>query len=1360
MEKVRFNIFKKGLGRRLLFTILLLAILPTMVIGITSYIFAANALQNIAVNSLKDISQLQSNYLKNYFNQIQTNLRVESARKSNIFLIKKLNNAIKLANISPSKFVESNAWKKIYDEHITDLQYLLDVNGYYDVFLINLGGDIVFTLARENDLGTNLFNGKYANTKFSKAAKQSLVTGKLTYSDRDYYEASADAVSDFFVTVMHDKKGKKIGLIAFQVKDNQLDEIIQRNKNTVKEISTYLIGMDLILRSSIENKSNSTALVTAVDTETTREWIKRYLQDKNVDINNISKPFSYIGLSGHDVIGVWQPVNIAGVSFAIVAEINESDIFSSGERMALIIILVVILTALVVINITLPTTKQIVLPILQLENVVSNVANGDLEQKININEDNEIGFLSKGFSKMLVSLKKNKEHSAHQEWLQSGISGLNDAVRGEQAPAALSRNIISFICKYLEFKVGAFYIVKDEKIRLTGSYAFHSRKKFVNKFLIGDGIVGQAVLEKQVYTVNEVPDDYLFIETGLGKTKPKFLMIAPIIHNQNVVAVIEVASLSAISEKQNELIRILSSSIAIAVLTALSRDNTQMLLEQTQVQAEELQAREEELRENNTVLEEQSDKLEKSAAELEEKNNRLQAQQEELRASNEELEVKANELENSGTILEEKNNALDLAKIELEKKADDLAKSSQYKSEFLANMSHELRTPLNSLLILAKLLSDNKEDNLSQKQVEYAVTIHDSGTDLLNLINDILDLSKIEAGRMDVHIENVSIDEFCKDIQRKFKPMANKNKISFDVSNQFEHEYIVNDGHKMAQIIKNLLSNAFKFTSKGGVELSISEVDPKLRENAKEFIQIAVTDSGIGISDDKQISIFEAFQQEDGTTNRKFGGTGLGLSISRELAKLLGGEILLSSEVGKGSTFSLLVKKNLSANNKETNETPQIKPIREHKVENRSQSFSSTKNVDVAKLVPIAEAHNDVADDRKITSPEDNSLLIIEDDAKFAAILTDVARDKGFKVLVAEDGETGLHFADFYRPSGIILDIGLPGINGWDVIGRLKNNLATRHIPVHFMSGEDKTTDALRSGALGYLTKPVNMEAMEKTLSDIEAFNNQPVKKMLLIEDNEPQSKSIIELLGDSDLEIESVVSGSEAIKKLKKNRFDCIVLDLGLPDMDGADLLEKIKHDSVIKEIPVVIYSGRDLDRAEKAMIEKYASSVIIKNARSPEILLDQTALFLHRVEENISEDKRNIIKLLHDTDSVLMNKNILVVDDDMRNVFALTTMLRDKDMIVTTARNGIDALEKLENMESPDMVLMDIMMPEMDGYEAMEKIREQDKYSNLVIIALTAKAMKGDRAKCIEAGANDYLSKPIDTEKLLSIMRVWLYR
>jgi len=976
--------------------------------------------------------------------------------------------------------------------------------------------------------------------------------------------------------------------------------------------------------------------------------------------------------------------------------------------------------------------------------------------------------------RILTNLKQTSDVLKEQNEIKNGQAALNEKMRGDQTLEKLAANIISTLAEYLQANVGAIYLCKeDQTLRLAGSYAFQHRKGLFNEFKPGEGLVGQAALEKKYILMTDCPEDYITIRSGLGASVPKNILVYPLLLNDKVEGIIELGAFREFSEKDLTFLGESVENIAIALQSMDSRRQLVKVLEKTQQLAEELQAQQEELRATNEELEEQTktlraseellqtqqEELRATNEELEEQTKTLRAseellqtQQEELRATNEELEEQSESREKQRQEILRKNEEIEKARRIIEQKAKDLEQTSKYKSEFLANMSHELRTPLNSILLLSKLLSENKEGTLSSKQVEFSETIYSSGNDLMNLINEVLDLSKVESGRLEINVSEVHLKKFTDKITRYYEKMAEEKGISFSVTLREKiPETIRTDSQRLEQILKNLISNAIKFTHQGRVGLTIQrpnagETFQRNDLSPEQSVAFSVFDTGIGIKKEKQTIIFEAFQQEDGTTSRKYGGTGLGLSISRELARCLKGEISLESEQGRGSTFTLVIPETIETLSPEISkgQHPPL-PAAEPRTE------------------PLAGPSGDlnrIKDDRKDLSVGEKSLLIIEDDSKFSEILRDLARERGFKVLVAEEGETGLQFADLYKPSAIILDIGLPGIDGWDVLSRLKEASATRHIPVHLISASDQSRNALKMGAIGYLTKPVSMEQISQVFGKIEQTIAQKVKRLLVVEDKEQQRESIVTLLAGQDIEIISASTGAEAYALLQEGSYQCLILDLALPDMPGAALLEKVKGDEKFSELPIIIYTGKVLSNEEKAQLESYSEKIILKDAHSPEMLLDETTLFLHRVEADLPDEKRRLLKLVHDKESILVGKSVLLVDDDMRNIFALTHILEDKGIKILVAKNGREALARLDERGDIDLVMMDIMMPEMDGYEAIRQIRKQGKYQKIPIIALTAKAMKGDRVKCIEAGASDYLAKPVDSKKLLSMLRVWLYK
>jgi CheY-like chemotaxis protein len=922
------------------------------------------------------------------------------------------------------------------------------------------------------------------------------------------------------------------------------------------------------------------------------------------------------------------------------------------------------------------------------------------------------------------------------------IARIGEVMRGEQDLVLLSQNILRQLCQSLNAQMGAIFVLEGETLQLVGSYAYRRRKNVANAFRLGEGLVGQAAREKQPIVLTNAPADYLSLGGGVLELAPHNILALPFLRDGQVIGVIELATLTDFTLEQDALLEKALESIAIAFSTAQTRTQIDTLLRQTQQQAQELRVRETELRSINEELQVQAENLRASQ-------EKLRRQQTDLQSANAELEERTATLQEQRAVLDHQNRELTAAQGELQRQAEELKLANKYKSEFLANMSHELRTPLNSLLILSRMFANNDGGNLTADQVESAQVIYNSGSDLLNLINEILDLSKVEAGRMTFHFEPMLLESLAQNMRAVFDHMADEKALEFEVSlAPGLPETIATDQQRVEQIVKNLLSNAFKFTEKGQVRLLI--------EPAAEMIAIRVHDSGIGMTPEQQQRVFEAFQQADGSTSRKYGGTGLGLTISREMAAKLGGRIGLESAPGQGSTFTLYLPLLPPVETPEPAPAPASVSIAATQAEGRSVPPAPRPSAGTRSRPQIVET----SDDRTQIQKGDKVLLVIEDDPQFAKVLFDYAHKKAFKCLVASDGESGLQLAAQHNPDAILLDLKLPGMSGWEVLDSLKSNANLRHIPVHILSASDETLDAYKHGALGFLSKPLSQDGLENIFGKIGEFLAREIKSLLLVEDDQNLRHSVRLLLGGGDVKISEAASGQAALALLRETHFDCMILDLTLPDMTGFELLNQINRDESLAKCPVIVYTGQALTEEENAQLLKYANSVIIKGVKSPERLMDETALFLHRVVADMPVEKRETIRRLHDRDAVFSGKHVLVVDDDMRNAFALSRLLSDRGLRVTIARSGAKALETLETTLDIDLVLMDIMMPEMDGYETMQRVRAQLKFKSLPILALTAKAMKGDLEKCIAAGANDYLSKPIDAERLFSLLRVWLYR
>lgn len=1025
--------------------------------------------------------------------------------------------------------------------------------------------------------------------------------------------------------------------------------------------------------------------------------------------------------------------------------------------------------------------RNISRPLQKVSHVAQKITAGDLNTRVAIEpRRDEIGVLAQTFNQMIANLQQTTEQTDQQDWLKTNLAKFTQMLQGQRNLETVSKLILTELAPLVSAQHGVFYLMSTEELpclKLLSSYAYRERKHLANTFALGEGLVGQCALEKERILLLEVPDNYIKINSGLGEATPDNIIVLPALYEQQVVAVIELACFGRFSEIHLTFLDQLGESIAIILNNIIANQRTEELLKQSRTLTEELQSQQEELMESNQRLEEQTETLRLSEELLKQQQQKLQHSYNELQQLNEEMEEKTELLALQNSVVERKNQEVEQARQALEEKAEQLAMTSKYKSQFLANMSHELRTPLNSLLILARLLSDNSESNLTQKQVEYSRTIYSAGNDLLALINDILDLAKIESGTMSVEIEETLFSNLDLYINQTFCQVANERNLGFQVN--FDDRLpraIYTDAKRLQQVLKNLLSNAFKFTEQGGqVSLNVFpsgsgwSSEHKALNNAQCAIAFAVSDTGIGIAPDKQQVVFEAFQQADGTTSRKYGGTGLGLSISREIARLLGGEIRLVSEPGKGSTFTLYLPQGASG-------AGEMERVGDGKMGSSSPLFSLTpsppdNSTHPSPLTPhppspqsddelLLLTHQAIEDDRETIQAGDRILLILEDDINFARILLDLSREQGFKALVATRGDVGLAMAREYKPAAIMLDIRLPVMDGWTVLDRLKHDPSTRHIPIHIMTVEEGQQRSLQQGAIAYLQKPISSEALSQALSDIKRFVERPVKKLLVVEDDEIQRQSIVDLIGNSDVASTAVGTGAAALEALKSERFDCIVLDLGLPDMNGLELIEQIKKQPNLGYLPIIVYTGKQLTLQEETLLRRISDTIIVKDVRSPERLLDETALFLHRVQANLPAPKRLMLEQLQQNDPILANKKVLIVDDDVRNIFALTSLLEHYQMQILYAENGRDGIAELQQNPDIDIVLMDIMMPEMDGYETMQAIRQISQFNTLPIIALTAKAMKGDREKCIESGASDYITKPVDTEQLLSLLRVWLYR
>ncbi len=957
-----------------------------------------------------------------------------------------------------------------------------------------------------------------------------------------------------------------------------------------------------------------------------------------------------------------------------------------------------------------------------ISTIAEQITEGNYDVRVDNTQSDALGIVADSLNNMANSLGSSFKTLSDKEWLQSGIAELNTVMIGEKNLEQLTSDIIEYIANYTNSNAGILYLIEGKELVLSSGYSYNP-DKVKEKLQFGEGLTGQAVLSKKTLELKTLAPEDIQISFALGEVLPSHVVAVPLFDNK-ITGAVELATTGQYESRTFEFLTIASNNIGIAITAAQNRKRVQELLEETQAQSEELQS--------------QHSELENMNAELEVQTQKLQASEEELRVQQEELQQTNEELAERSVLLEEKN-------MEIQKKSEDLELTTRYKSEFLANMSHELRTPLNSILLLSRLLSENNDENMNAEQIEFAKVIQSSGNGLLGLIDEILDLSKIEAGKMDLEFIEVSVAEISDGLKDLFSEVAKQKNIEFKIISQEAPLVIRTDKMRLEQILKNLISNAIKFTSEGTVTLEI-----KKHEKNDSTICFIVKDTGIGIPKEKQPHIFEAFQQADGSTKRKYGGTGLGLSISRELAKLLRGEISLVSTFGEGSEFTLCIPVIGVAVTQLTERTDTFSEV----IEDETKKKAETATKYISPSIP-----DDVPDDRKTISENDKTILIVEDDVNFAKSLLEFTRKRGYKGIISVRGDYALNLATVYKPVGILLDIELPIKSGWEVMEELKNNSQTKHIPVHIMSSHKLRQESLLKGAVNFLEKPVAYEQMPEIFKRIEQIVNRESQKVLIIEDNPKHAKALSFFLDSFNINSEIKSEISEGVEALQKNKVHCVILDMGIPDQQAYEILESVKKNPGLENLPVIVFTGKSLSMKEELKIKKYADSIVVKTAHSYQRMLDEVSLFLHLVEENKKGGKNDNYKKMNMLNNVLNDKTVLVVDDDVRNIFSLTKALEVLKMNVLTAIDGKEALKVLEQHPEIDVVLLDMMMPNMDGYETAKRIREDSRMKNLPVIAVTAKAMTGDREKCINAGASDYITKPVDIDQLLSLLRVWLY-
>ncbi|GAB1410314.1 hypothetical protein MASR1M90_14680 [Desulfovibrionales bacterium] len=1351
---------------KLLFLFIMTGIVPLAIVAIVGSYSASTALMDQAFDHLRTIQNIKRDKIKAALDERANNLKLLAASRDAQRFLEDLH--IYAQNNQDAQqdlfSLSQPEYQRIHLRYDAQLTRFMQANNFQNIYVLSReDGRLMYAAQAEDDLGTSLATGPYQSSALGRIWFKTTKTESLSFEDFEPYEPSHSRYAAFLGYPIRDSNGLVAGVLAVQLGTSLINQAMPSRQGMGDTGESYLVRYSehqkrFVLRSDLQTLGHGQYSIGYILDQTPSYW--HTALDKGFD----GGTGVYADSAGQTVLAAYNALDIFGTTWILISKINKSEVISPIFNFFLVISATGVVLIILITPGAFAVARRIGQPLEQGVRFAEAISAGDLQARLELNQKDELGMLAKALNRMARNLRDIN-------WLSQGKAGMDDTVRGEHDTQELSRIFIEFLTTYLKAQVGLVYMVSGEELVLVASYAYSNRQGNLNRVRMGEGLVGQAALEQKILTFHLPTEHAPSYHFGVGEKIPSHFIAAPLRFKDKVQGVFLLGSETAFSPIQCELVEQVAPNVAILLNTAKSQEVIAGLLRQAQEQQKQLHLANEDLEEQTEMLKASQAELQTQQEELQVTNEelaeqtralkaseaRLQEQQAELQFANDKLGERAMELEEQKSAIRAKNKDLLRIQRELKHKAEELEVASKYKSEFLANMSHELRTPLNSILILSQLLANNKDMNLTPKQVESARAIHSSGADLLKLINEILDLSKVEAGRIELHLESLSFSSMSADLRRIFSSIAAEKGLEFVIDQDESLPlHMLTDGHRLQQILRNLLSNAIKFTEKGAVTLRLGRPAPEANLSASGLdpahtIALDVIDQGIGIAPEKQASVFEAFRQADGSTSRKYGGTGLGLAISRELAKLLGGEIQLASTVGQGSTFTLFLPETHPAAPSQTGaqSEPQL-----------SETPDTPHPEPAQPDQPQASAQPYVQDDRKRIRPEDLSLLVIEDDPLFATILRDQGRDHGFKVLTAADGETGLHFADYYAPSAIILDVELPSMDGWAVMERLKRDPRTRHIPVYFISATDSSLEAIRLGALGFITKPVDVERIQQILHELKSFIFKKSKRLLVVDDDDLQREAIRDLIGSDGVEIALAATGQEVLELLRHQSFDCMILDLGLTDMSGFEVLRSINASPTLRRLPVIVYTGRELTEEDEIQIKKYAESIIVKGVRSPERLLEETSLYLHRVDASLTENRQDVDTELQDRDTNLAGRTVLLVDDDMRNVFALSHVLEEKGIQVIVARDGQESLTRLNATQGIELVLMDIMMPNMDGYEAMRTIRRDPQFASLPIIALTAKAMKGDRNKCIEAGANDYLAKPVDAEKLLSLLRVWLYR
>lgn len=1356
----------KRIQDKLLFILILGTTLPMLTTETVTLSTAQDAQEKEILTNLDSVVEQKKNMIDQFFAQEKSHAEIVSHMPLAAQSVQSLISGLEQGQ-------ESATYQDVVSYITPLISTIAQQRKLQDIYILSPTGQVVYTLNASGEVGKELFALGLEQNNFSLSV-QKAINNKQPASSLFQDYLSDQLRFSAFITAPILNGNEVQGVIAFQVTPSNLDYIVQDYtalETTGETVLARLADDKALFISPLRFNDNAANNVGVQLNQDSGKPIQEAVQGvsgqgPSVDYRNI------------DILASWR--YLPDYSLGIVVKIDREEAFKSINQRKNIVYLIAVLISLPFLIFAYIISRRLTRPLIDIVESTNAITSGNLDQRIAVNSEDELGQLANSINEMSDHINRAFKEEESTRWLQHGVEQLSETMRGNQISTDLSDNIVAFVSNYLNAKVGSLYIVKETELELAGGFAFVPH--FGNQVIaFGDGLVGQSAISKKHMVVHDLPEDYAAISSSLGEVTPHTLIIYPIVKEDAVIAVIELGWLTKEHPQCLTFLDAISESVGTALGVADSHNKLQVLLDQSQQQMEELQVREEELRAINEEVEQRSKQLAHSQKELERQSN-------ELKSTNEALEHKTTSLEEQNAAVEAKNKEIEESKHQLETKAEQLEASSKYKSEFLANMSHELRTPLNSMLILSRILADNDEKNLDDDQVESAQVINNSGKQLLNLINDILDLSKIEAGKMEVNFEEFNFSGIVKELAGQFKPVAKEKGLELVTSTESDVlDFQSFDVQKTQQILKNLLSNALKFTDKGTVSITTKMapddhlfVNPTLNE--VPVMSISVNDSGIGISKEKTKAIFEAFQQADGSTSRKYGGTGLGLTISRHLTDLIGGELSVHSDTGQGSTFTLHLPLRAAMQSK-TAEEPMIASA--------GPVALSTETTAVAPAAPqVANEQLEASftnDMPTLSSDGQQVIVIIEDDIGFSKVLNQLAKRSGFDCVCAHTGEKGLEYIEKYQPCGVILDLGLPDIEGSELLAQLKQSDTTKDIPVHIISGHNKSKELIEIGAEGYHQKPIAKQEISDLFSSfISSQSAGDNEKIIIFDDATANARLDLSFLNHTQVDTIAVHSYDELSHNLGNScdPIKGIIIKAKNLSQEANDWLDHSYQFAQENDISIVLFVDNKPSSEQKDTLEKYNCHVILDGTHSNERLHDEVSLFLSQFNPSQSQESETslvdsfppipvatpapapILSISEDESSEPGNSisvqgcNVLLVDDDLRNTFALSKVLKKQGMIVTLADNGQMALEKLYANDDIDIVLMDIMMPVMDGYEAMTQIRQNDKYSALPIIALTAKAMQEDRRKCVEAGASDYLTKPVDVDKLVAMMKVWLYQ